>query len=473
MTGARPLTEPEQLLLASNRAEVPIIIALLGRTDGHVDAHQLAKATVGVFARHRATRSELRDLSGAGGWRIMATSRPAPMAELDVATPDDAWHALRAEMLTGIDLTRAPLVRMLVFHHPDGDWLGIVGHHLAIDGRGLFDVLTETMAAYQPPAGSPAPAGARVGANARVSAPWPWPVVDARRAAGARVLRLVTPASRYLAPAGPPGVAGFTLSREVIPVPRPRRRPYGPTPTVNDVLVAAVHLAAGRWNALHGRPSGTLRVRVALGAPTRTELDGLSAGFVLVASDQALRAAPARLLAAVAERTAAAKSRMAAERATPAGTGTAGAAGGAADTARGLARLALSATPARLRTAALRLAVAIVRPALMPTAAVSNLGHVPTDLTVGAGGPRLLDLHLTAPGRMPQGLAVHVVRMADRVHLSFCHARELMDADSAREFVGLYLAAVTELAESATVPSQPVEGAAGRLLRTGTANVSG
>ncbi|MCL9796998.1 hypothetical protein MXD58_022350, partial [Frankia sp. AgKG'84/4] len=171
MTGTRPLTQPEQLLLASNRADVPIIIALLGRTDGHVDAHQLAKATVGVFARHRATRSELRDLSGAGGWRIMATSRPAPVAELAVASPDDAWRALREEMLAGIDLTRAPLVRMLLFHHPDGDWLGVIGHHLAIDGRGLFGVLTETMAAYQPPAGSRAPGGAEAGAGVRVPAP--------------------------------------------------------------------------------------------------------------------------------------------------------------------------------------------------------------------------------------------------------------------------------------------------------------
>jgi hypothetical protein len=437
--GRRPLSLPEQVLLASDRAEMPIIIALLGRTDGHLDADRLAAATTTVFARHPATRSELRDRAGSGGWRILPEPRSAPVAETAAATLDDAWRALRRLMLQGIDLGRAPLARLLVVHHPDGDWLGIIGHHLAIDGRSLLALLTETMAAYRPP-----PADEPVPAGTGGVIPAYRPAVGVRRAVRALAVRRVTPGSRFLDPAGPPGVGGFALVPRVIPAPRPARLPNGHLPTVNDVLIAAAHLAAGRWNARRGQASGTLRVRVSVGATAPGELDGLSNGFAIIRSDAAVRAAPSRLLGTVADGATAAKARASA----PPGA------------ARRLAALRATAMPARLRAAVLRLAVSALRPALMPTAAVSNLGHVPTDLTVGPGGPRLLDLHLTAPARMPQGLAIHVVRMAGRAHLTFCCASELFDDALAREFVGLFLAAVAELVEPAVpAPAAATAGA--------------
>ncbi|MCM3882960.1 condensation domain-containing protein, partial [Frankia sp. R82] len=458
-TTGRPLSLPEQVLLASDRAHTPIVIALFGRTDGQLDARRLAAATIEVFARHPATRSELADLSGRGGWRIRPRPRRAPVHESAAATSDDAWQALNRVMRAGLDLRRAPLARLLVVHQPGGDWLGIVGHHLALDGRSLLAVLTETMAAYRtdPPFPSdqhtigedlvgedlvgedlPAPTAGGPGQPGRTrQRPWP------------------THRSRFIQPVGTSADHGFGLLPQVIPVPRPRRLPDGQLPTVNDVLVAAAHLAIGRWNAGHGRASDVLRVRVALAHGTPTALGGLSSRFVIVPSDADTRAAPARLLAAVVERTSTAKSRVAVTSAALVGGSTRPV---VVSLATRLSDVLANALPDRPRAALLNLAVAASRPVLMPSAAVSNLGRVGTDLTVGTGGPRLLDLHLTAPARMPQGLAIHVVGMADRIHLTFSHARELWDDAAVRTFANLFDAAVRELTSTpgATAPPTAV-----------------
>ena len=51
-------------------------------------------------------------------------------------------------------------------------------------------------------------------------------------------------------PAGPPGA--------------------GPHPTVNDLLVTAMILTVDRWNAAHGRRSGTIRITVPVNDGTRS-----------------------------------------------------------------------------------------------------------------------------------------------------------------------------------------------------------
>jgi hypothetical protein len=421
---------PEQVLLASDRADAPVAVAMLGRTDGFVDAEQLMAAATEVFGRHRATRSELVDRAGTGGWRTWSRPSPAVVTEVAVATSEDAWSALRG-VIHGLDLCRAPLARLLVAHHPAGDWIGVCAHHLAVDGGGLLTLLTETMATYRHPASGPA-------------APAPAPYVPRtrwRRLVGARLLRLATPRSRFLRPTGRPGAAGFAFVPAVLATPRPARLPDGRTPTVNDLLVAAGHLAAGRWNAQHGRASGTLRLRIPVRGADGGEVDGVSTGFSIVSSDAVLRAAPPRLLAAVVDRTMAAKTRTA-----PAAPGV----------PRRLGEALVNAVPARPRAALLRATVSALRPMLMPTAAVGSLGHVPTDLTLGPHGPRLLDLHFTATVRGPQGLVLHATRMAGRVHLTFCHTLELFEPTAAREFVGLFLAAVAELAEPPAASGLPV-----------------
>jgi hypothetical protein len=430
----RPLTLPEHVLLASDRRDAPVAVALLGRTDGHLDAGELAVAASAVFAGHRATRAELTDRAGSGGWLHLPDPRAAAVTEVAAATREDAWREL-GDVIRQIDLRRAPLARLLVGHHADGDWIGIAAHHLAVDGSGLLTLLTETMAAYQQPTVPGAPAGTRDASPA----PHPGAGVWLR----ARVLRRVTPRRRFLRPVGRPGQTGFAFVPEVIPAPRPARLADGRIPTVNDVLVAAGHLAAERWNARRGQASGTLRVRVPVRGVETDQVDGVSTGFAIISSDAVLRAEPPRLLALVVDRTTALKARPA----TP-----------APGRARLLLERLLHTAPARPRLALLRLAVAAVRPALMPTAAVGSLGHVPADLTVGADGPRLLDLHFTATVRMPQGLVLHATRMGGRLHLTFCHTHELFDGRSAREFVGLFLAAVSELAEPG-VPAEAVAAA--------------
>jgi hypothetical protein len=434
---ARPLTLSEQLFVASERPDGPLTIALLSRVDGRLDADRVARAVAAVFARHPMARAQLRDRAGAQGWRILPRPVRDPVVELTARAAADVWRALEALSLRPFDLGAAPLVRVLVAHDPDGDWLGMVAHHLALDGRSLLALLTETMAAYPGPggvaeAGETPPSHPPVPASRRVPPFRPAGGRRLRAVAGAR--RWVTPGSRFIAPVGRPGTPGMAFVPLVIPVPDRSTLPGGRRPTVNDLLVAAGHLAVDRWNAGRGQSSGTLRIRIAVAAasvPGAAGELGSATGQETIATSPDVRRRPAALLGAVVEQTAAAKARPPREQ--PGLTGR-------------VAELLATAAPPRLRTAVLRCAVSAVRPVLMPTVVLTNVGRIPEGLTAGPGGPRLTELSFAATGGMPQGLFICVTRFGDRLYLTFCHSLELFDAAAAEAFVGLFQAALRELA---------------------------
>jgi hypothetical protein len=432
---ARPLTLTEQLFVASERPDGPLTIALLARVDGRLDADLVARAAAAVFARHPMARAELRDPAGARGWRILPRLARDPVVELTASTAADVWRALEALSLRPFDLGAAPLVRVLVAHHPDGGWLGMVAHHLALDGRSLLALLTETMAACPGPDGAADAGGPSQRAAPAARALLPYQPAGGRRlTAVAAVRRWVTPGSRFIAPVGRPGTPGMAFVPLTIPVPGRRALADGRRPTVNDLLVAAGHLAVDRWNAGRGQASGRLRIRIAVAGPAVPDEAGelgSATGQETIATSPDVRRRPAALLGAVVEQTATAKARPPRER--PGLTGRA-------------VELLATAVPPRLRTAALRCAITAVRPVLMPTVVLTNVGRIPEGLTAGPGGPRLTELSFAATGGMPQGLLICVTRFGDRLHLTFCHTLELFDEAAAAAFVGLFQAALAELA---------------------------
>ncbi|MBX6389257.1 MAG: hypothetical protein IRZ08_09715 [Frankia sp.] len=436
------LTFAEQMIIASDRRRARLLVAAVAEFDGRLDAGALRAAADAVCQRRPALTRALADRFGAAGWRLEAD--PAgPVELIEVTASGDGYWPAVDELLSGeFDPRRAPAIRMLLAHRPDGDAVALAAHHVIVDGRSVVALLAEILeavgaagtadapAAARPPAAARSPLGQVVGAAARRAVGGAW-----RGARGALLARARVGA-RHVAPTGRPGTTGYLVAPLVLSVPATRPAcADGGRPTVNDMLLAAAHLAVERWSAGRGRACGVLRVRmpaVTGGADQGgdgSEL-GNNTGQSLIFSRPADRADPATLLDRVREQSARIK---AADVRTAAGASGAVAAVAAA-VLRGWPRALL-----------LRAAVEAARPALAPAAAVSNVGRV-APMAAGAAGPATRAVYFAATAGPPQGLMIGVTRTGERLHLTFCFHRAVADRVGAAAFAELFAAAFAEVA---------------------------
>jgi NRPS condensation-like uncharacterized protein len=236
--------------------------------------------------------------------------------------------------------------------------------------------------------------------------------------------------TRIAPQAGQPDRAGygFVLIEEAVV--RPEKGDFGPRPTVNDLLVAALTLAIDRWNTAHGQASGQISVTIPINGRTpsqRWQGDGNLSWLMRVITTPARRASPARLLASVAAQTRAARDR--------------GRTGGTDAVSRLLAT-AWAPVPVKRQTA--RLIRGLAAPVLTDTSLVSNLGVLPEPPTFDGSGTE--SLWLAPPCPMPRGLAVGAVSVAGRLYLSVRYRLALMDQAAAEDFTACFRAALAELA---------------------------
>jgi NRPS condensation-like uncharacterized protein len=221
---------------------------------------------------------------------------------------------------------------------------------------------------------------------------------------------------------------GFVLIEEAVV--RPEKDDFGPRPTVNDLLVAALTLAIDRWNTAHGQASGQISVTIPINGRTpsqRWQGDGNLSWLMRVITTPARRASPPRLLASVAAQTRAARDR--------------GRTGGTDAVSRLLAT-AWAPVPVKRRT--VRLIRGLAAPVLTDTSLVSNLGVLPEPPTFDGSGTE--PLWLAPPCPMPRGLAVGAVSVAGRLYLSVRYRLALMDQAAAEDFTACFRAAIAELA---------------------------
>jgi NRPS condensation-like uncharacterized protein len=192
--------------------------------------------------------------------------------------------------------------------------------------------------------------------------------------------------------------------------------------TVNDLLLAALHLAIGKWNEDRGVPARRIGVMVPVNLRP-PEWQGEVMGNLLlpvrVCTDRRSRATPAACLQAVTSQTRRFKER---------GTGPA-----LLELLRRSPTLPLGAKEA---TSPL---LWLTGNRLVDTALLSNLGQLDDPPTFGAdaaGAP----LWFSAPARMPLGLSIGVMTSGGHMHLAFRYRHPMMGAGAARRFADLYLA---------------------------------
>ncbi len=420
----RTLTPSEQILAASDRASAPLTCGLFVQTTGTVEVTRLRLAVRAAIDRHPMMRASLYG-ARQHAWRFTAAPSADPVWRVDGG--GDGWRIHEMLMSAPFDLRASPPLRIALVHRPDGDQLSVVAHHLAVDGMSLAAVVAEIFSAYgvteESAVADETAVAARTGGGPAGVPPVPRAAAHGWTAFSQRSGRHITPmdASRD---------AGYGYHPLTLPVPARRvLLPGGRRMTVNDLLVAAAHLAIDRWNRRRGGEAGTLRVRMPISLGIAPGTSGNNTGQVVIVSEPADRADLVRLAVRIADQTERAKQ----ESAAPAIAGVAGRVG-AATTAR---------IPGPWRGSLLRWGVRTARPLITPSAAVSNLGPL---AAIASDNPKISSVFFTGTAGMPQGLFIGATRYGAGLHLAFGYHRQLFGRAAAAAFAQIFQAAFAELA---------------------------
>ena len=197
------------------------------------------------------------------------------------------------------------------------------------------------------------------------------------------------------------------------------------------MLVAALHLAIGRWNADHGARCRRVGVLVPANLRPREWRHDVVGNFSLparISTTRRNRRDPSQALDAVVAQT---------RRKKRSGMGTA-----LIEVVGRARRLPLWAKQAMVA------ALPLTGNRLVDTAMLSNLGLV-TDLPSFPdqdGGPGdVVELWFSPPARMPLGLSVGAATVGGRLFLSFRYRHRLLGPEAADRFVETYLDALAGL----------------------------
>jgi NRPS condensation-like uncharacterized protein len=388
---------------ASSRKNWQPVLHLEATLAGDLDVPCLTDALAASLAHHPRARSTMTR-RWPPSWRVL---EPTAAACRILLVRNMSRDTARRELLaTHWDLYRDVGWRLVLLPDRHEATLLLVAHHALFDGRGALALLADIMHAYS---------GAQIGPEAQPP--------DARPGARSPAAGPVDHLASGDADWGPPDAVMEALDAETSRVVFTAGRQEA---TVNDVLVAATHLTCARWNERHQIRAGRIGVTVPVEAwparvPRRVGNHTLQAATVTTPDD---RADAARLLGVVHAQTRQAK------------------VDGAGEAALRVSRVPL---PVGLLRAAFAAAEPFVRPRVVLTTRVSNVGRVDEDPYVNAGFG-LVNLWFSPPARSPQHVTVGAVTVDDRLHLAVRRDGRAFDESDAREFLALLVAALWEVA---------------------------
>jgi NRPS condensation-like uncharacterized protein len=432
----------------------PWSVHLEVRLDGPVDEDRLRQAVGVALARHPRARARItiaRRRRADYEWEIT----PAPdMDALDVVVcrDDDALQAVRADLQSlAVPLVTSPPLRIRLARHRKGDVVMLNLHHAAGDGIAALRLLRSIAHAYAgrsdsvphtPPEEVQIPArnGRWVQLRALVSE-----------------LRQAAPRSVHLIPSGGENRPGYRLHHLVLDTAQTAAlaaKAVAGT-TVNDLLLAGLHLALDSWNSAHGGVPGRLSVLVPVNLRPRSswyEVFGNFTFMVPVVTRPQDRGDSTATVKTIRRRT----QRIKDER-TPAA---------AVKLLNVLQHLPLPVKRGIARLAASE--------RVIPTAILSNLGRLDEDLDFGPE-LRAREVWFSPPTRMPMGLAVGAVTARGRLHLVFRYRHPLFGPTEAADFANRYVAALGEFAACAhagLTPDEPQAPGRSQLGRPVTRQVS-
>jgi NRPS condensation-like uncharacterized protein len=420
-----PLSLLDELYLNLDRDTEPWTVHYELRLGVHLDADRLSAAIAQAADLHPLARSRLAPwrLQDRGyDWEIADRLDDVPLRIAECA--DEAALGAERERLfcTSPSLMSAPPFNIVLARGPAGDSVMLNLHHAAGDGISAARLLLSITRAY---AGEPDP----------VPPLDPLAVHDVRALAAARSAREVSARRRAMLTASwRPVVQPARVARDggddrpaygfecfALSVAESRRlfARHPKTATVNDVLLAALAIAIGRWNAEHGRRASpiALSMPVNLRPPEwQHEIFSNFASWVTVWVRPQRGEELNSVVSRVAQRTGAIKR----------------------DRLGGMAVDMLSVT-SRLMIAAKRWFAhmkVFTAAAVVDTASLSNLGAL-DPLPALFGGPEVA-LWFSPPSQMPLGVGVGAVTLRDRLYVTMRYRHAQFDRGAARRFAELY-----------------------------------
>jgi NRPS condensation-like uncharacterized protein len=375
-----------------------------------------------ALARHPMARAKLlpaRRTDKRWTWAISGAPDLDPLKVVDC--PDDlALAEARSQLHSlSVPLAESPPLRLRLARHPLGDVVMVNANHAAFDGFGTLQVLRSIGKAYAEE-DEPAPS---VGlSEARDVDRLTRPAGGADRARRLWALAdkardLAVPPAR-LAPQGGSDRPGYGIHQATVAVPR---SPEGAT--VNDMLLAALHLAIAGWNTEQGTACRRIGVLMPVNLRPPAWRSEVVTNFVSesrVSTTPAERRSPARLLGAVTAQTRRIKD------------------------GQGAALMEILARTARLPLwlkQPLSPFIWMTGNRLVDTAVLSNLGAV-DDAELprfGAGAGDVVGLGFSAPARMPCGLSLGAVTAAGGLHLAFRYRYPLWGPAAAGAFAERFM----------------------------------
>jgi NRPS condensation-like uncharacterized protein len=425
MTTSIPLSLLDELYLNLDRASEPWTVQYEVRLQQHLDTPRLAGAIAAAARRHPLARARLaswRFQDRSYKWEIDDELGHIPL--IAVACDDEEALAKQRERLftTTPSLERAPPFAIVVACGPESDSILLNLHHAAGDGVSAARLMLSILRAY-------------AGVEDRVPPLDPLEVHDVRRFSGARSAAERRARRRVLATeAWRPFVRWARVARdggddrpaygfELLSFsPEDTRalfaRRHRDT-TVNDILLAGLAIAIGRWNAAHGQSAQLMALTMPVNlrpSEWRREVVSNFSSWVTVW----IRLEPSEDLTSVIERVGARTRAIKRE----------GIGGLAVDLLEVSGRLPISAKRW------VQYLIPLTGNVVVDTASLSNLGRleaIPSQLDGAAA-----EVSFSPPGRMPLGVSIGAVTLEDRLHLTLRYRHAQFGTEAARRFTTLY-----------------------------------
>ncbi len=406
----------------------PWSVHLEVRLSGTVDEDRLRHAVGMALARYPRARARAiisRRWPGRYEWEITPISQVDPL-EVVVCFDDEALQSARADLQsTTVPLVTSPPLRIRLARQPDGDTVMLNLHHAAGDGIAALDLLRSIACAY---AGKPNPMPAVPSQDVKIPAP------TGRWAQFRALVGELCQAGRgavHLVPTGGTDRAGYGLYHVVLDAAQTAALSThgGAGTTVNDLLLAGLHMALKSWHVQHGGAAGRLSVLMPVNLRPKSgwyEGFGNATFMVPVATRPEDHKDLSAIVTTIGRRT-----RRIKDVRTPVAA------------VRLLDVLQHLPLPVKRHIARL-----LTSKRVMPTAILSNLGRLDEGLHFGPD-LRAREVWFSPPTRMPMGLAIGSVTAGDRLHLVFRYRHPLFGPAEIAAFADRYVSALGQVAAGA------------------------
>jgi NRPS condensation-like uncharacterized protein len=441
--GRFPFTVVDEIVHHLDTPLEPWSIEAEVAVEGRLDDDRLRQAVGEALSRHPMARARCIPARGSERtytWEITEAPDVDPLVVVDCA--DDAVLGRVRDRLQSLSvpLAESPPLRMRLAHHPTGDRVMLNANHAAFDGFGCVRLLQSVARAYT---GDDDPQPDVDLADARdverhLSADDP-EVKQARLKTLADKLRDLADAPARVAPEGGEEEAGYRIVHRSVPPEKAQRLSEIDHPgTVNDVLMAGLHLAIAAWNAEHGTTTGRISVLMPMNLRPKEWQEEVVTNFVLmtrVSTIPADRISPSTTLAAITAQT---------EHVKRWGTG-----------ASAIELLGRSARLPLWMKQSVSPLLRVTGNRLVDTALLSNLGKIPNPPAFGPEAGKTTGLWFSAPARLPCGISIGTASVGGELDVSVRVRRPLLGDDASERFTDTYMA---ELARLAGRPASALAG---------------